>query len=226
MVAFPNFTQLDLTGPFEVLGRLPNTEVLLIGETTEVIKSDTGLQLLPNTDFAHCPQLDVLFVPGGPGIDAALENAPLLEFLQRQAAQAQYITAVCTGSLVLAAAGLLQGYRATTHWLSLDLLALLGVTVVRERIVIDRNRLTGGGVTAGIDFALALAAQLRTPTIAQEVQLVIEYNPAPPFVGGSPQTAPPDLVNSVINNRQGIMAQRRAIVERVKAKLATNGSSQ
>ena len=177
-VLFPRLTQLDLTGPYEVFGRLPDAQVLLVGPQA---RSDTGLRLQPDADFAGTPQLDVLCVPGGPGVNAAMEDDVLLSFLRRQAQGAAWITSVCTGALVLGAAGLLDGYRATTHWLSLDLLPRFGAIPVRERVVIDRNRATGGGVTAGIDFGLRLAAELRGEKVAKEIQLLMEYDPAPPY---------------------------------------------
>ena len=160
MVIFPNLTQLDLTGPYEVFGRLPATKVLLIAESLEPLKSDNGLLLTPDETFDTAPQVDILFVPGGRGIFEAMQSEKLINFLQQQAVNAKYITSVCTGSLVLAAAGLLTGYKATTHWLSLHLLKMFNVEVVEERVVIDRNRITGGGVTAGIDFGLFVVAKL------------------------------------------------------------------
>src|SRR5215212_8142631 len=154
MVIFPNLTQLDLTGPYEVFGRLPDTKVLLIAESLQPVTSDNGLLLAPDATFETAPQADVLFVPGGRGIFEAMQSKKLISFLQNQTVNAKYVTSVCTGSLILAAAGLLNGYKATTHWLSLNLLKLFNVYVVEERVVIDRNRITGGGVTAGIDLGL------------------------------------------------------------------------
>src|SRR5205085_11965553 len=139
MVLFPKLTQLDLTGPYEVLSRLPNARVYLVAKTLDPVRSENGLTILPDATFDTAPPLNVLFVPGGPGINAAMEDEQVLVFLRDQAKHASYITSACTGALVLAAAGLLQGYRATTHWLSLDLLAMLGIEVVRERVGIDRN---------------------------------------------------------------------------------------
>src|SRR5215216_4127311 len=151
MVLFPGLTQLDVTGPFEIFKRLPNTKVLLIAENLQPVRSDSGLWLTPDATFQTSPQLELLFVPGGPGIYGAVQNETLIKFLQTQAIKSNYVTSVCTGSLVLAVAGLLNGYKATTHWLSLNLLRLFNVEVSEERVVIDRNRITGGGVTAGID---------------------------------------------------------------------------
>ncbi|BAY34444.1 ThiJ/PfpI domain-containing protein [Nostoc carneum NIES-2107] len=219
IVLFPNVTQLDFTGPYEVFAKLPNTSLYLLAETLEPIKSDRGLTFLPDTTFVQSPPLDVLFVPGGPGIDAKLEDKNFLDFLKTQAQTARYITSVCTGSLLLGAAGLLQGYRATTHWLSLDLLGLFGVEVVPQRVVIDRDRITGGGVTSGIDFALVIAGELFGEVIAQSIQLGIEYNPQPPFNSGSPQTAPEAVINSVKAASQNRQDTRRKIIQKIIAQL-------
>ena len=215
MVLFPNLTQLDLTGPHEVFGRLPGTKVLLIAETIEPVKSDSGLWLTPNTTFENSPQADLLFVPGGRGIFDAIQNKKLISFLQTQALNAKYITSVCTGSLVLAAAGLLNGYKATTHWLSLHLLKLFGIEVIEERVVIDRNRITGGGVTAGIDFGLFVAAKVYGEEAAKEVQLMLEYDPAPPFNSGSPKKADAQIVERVINDRKEIQDQREQLIKKL-----------
>jgi len=215
MVLFPNLTQLDLTGPHEVFGRLPGTKVLLIAENIEPVKSDSGLWLRPDTTFVESPQVDLLFVPGGKGIFEAIQNQKLIGFLRQQALNAQYITSVCTGSLVLAAAGLLNGYKATTHWLSLRLLKLFGVEVIDERVVIDRNRITGGGVTAGIDFGLHVVAKVFGEEAAKEVQLMMEYNPAPPFNSGSPKTADAQIVERVINDRKQIQDEREHLIKKL-----------
>ncbi len=215
MVIFPNLTQLDLTGPYEVFGRLPGTKVLLIAENLEPVKSDNGLMLTPDTTFDTSPQVDVLFVPGGRGIFDAMQNKNLLNFLKRQAEHAQYITSVCTGSLVLAAAGLLNGYKATTHWLSLNLLKLFNVDVVEERVVIDRNRITGGGVAAGIDFGLYVVAKLYNEELAKEIQLMMEYDPAPPFNAGSPKIADKEIVERVVNARSGIQKERKELIKKL-----------
>ena len=218
LLLFPRLTQLDLTGPYEVFGRLPDAQVLLVGSGEA--RSDTGLRLQPDVGHADAPQLDVICVPGGPGVNDAMEDEALLRFLRAQAERAAWVTSVCTGALVLGAAGLLRGYRATTHWLSLDLLAAFGATPVHERVVIDRNRATGGGVTAGIDFGLRLATELRGEKVAQAIQLLMEYDPAPPFQAGSPRTADPGLVESVSAARRGLNEERRRIVARAAARLA------
>ena len=215
IVLFPNLTQLDFTGPYEVFAKFPNTQLYLLAETLEPIRSDRGLTFLPDTTFDQSPPLDVLFVPGGTGINAKLEDRKFLDFLKIQGEKARYVTSVCTGSLLLAAAGLLEGYRATTHWLYLDLLELLGVEVVKQRVVIDRNRITGGGVTSGIDFGLVIAAELFTEAIAQSIQLQIEYNPQPPFESGSPQTAPEVVLNSVKAASKNNLDKRLQIIQKI-----------
>jgi cyclohexyl-isocyanide hydratase len=219
IVLFPNVTQLDVTGPYEILARMPTTQVHLMAATLAAVRSEHGLAILPDVTFDTAPALDVICVPGGNGVNLAMEDEALLRFLQNQARHAQYVTSVCTGALVLGAAGLLQGYRATTHWLSLDLLSLFGADPVDERIVIDRNRITGAGVTAGIDFGLVIASALFDPAVAQEIQLMTEYNPAPPYRSGSPSVAPADLVERVIGERQRIQSDRRVIAERATARL-------
>ncbi len=218
MVLFPRLTQLDLTGPYEVFARLPDAQVLLVGPES---RSDTGLRLQPDAGYGDAPPLDVVCVPGGPGVNEAMEDPALLGFLRRQAEHAVWITSVCTGALVLGAAGLLRGYRATTHWLSLELLAAFGAIPVRDRVVIYRNRATGAGVTAGIDFGLRLAAELRGEKIARQIQLLMEYDPAPPYDAGSPRTAPRALVDAVTAARRALNEERARIVERAAAKLAT-----
>jgi len=224
MVLFPALTQLDLTGPYELLARLPGAEVLLLAEERRPVRSDLGLQLSPDAALEEAPPLDVLFVPGGPGVGEAMQSARLRDFLRLQGERASWVTAVCTGSLVLGAAGLLRGYRATAHWLSVELLEPLGAIPVRgERVVVDRNRITAGGVTAGIDFALLLAAKLRGEAAARELQLTLEYDPAPPFDSGSPRTADPELVRQVTVKRAGLQAERRALVERLARELGLRG---
>jgi cyclohexyl-isocyanide hydratase len=213
MVLFPNLTQLDLTGPYEVFGRF--TKVLLIAESLAPVKSDNGLVLTPDETFDTSPQVDVLFVPGGRGIFEAIQNNRLLNFLKQQAVNAKYITSVCTGSLVLAAAGLLNGYKATTHWLSLDLLKLFDVEVTEERVVIDRNRITGGGVTAGIDFGLSVVAKIYGENAAKEIQLMMEYDPVPPFNSGSPKTADKKIVEKVMNERKVIQKEREELIKKI-----------
>jgi cyclohexyl-isocyanide hydratase len=218
IVLFPDVTELDVTGPYEVFARMPSTRVYLMAATLAPVRSEHGLTITPDVTFAAAPALDVICVPGGAGVNAAMEDERLLRFLQNQARHVRYVTSVCTGALVLGAAGLLQGYRATTHWLSLDLLPLFGAEPVEDRVVIDRNRITGGGVTAGIDFGLIVASALFDATVAQEIQLMIEYNPAPPHRCGSPDVAAPDLVRRVVWARQRSQSDRRAVAERAAAR--------
>jgi cyclohexyl-isocyanide hydratase len=216
---FPRLTQLDLTGPYEVFSRLPGARVRLVWKTLEPVRADTGIALLPDTTFADCPPLDLLCVPGGPGVAALMEDAEVLDFLRRQAAGARYTTSVCTGALVLGAAGLLRGKRATTHWASHDFLAAFGATPVSARVVRDGNLFTGGGVTAGIDFALAIAAEVAGAEAAQAIQLGIEYAPAPPFSAGSPESAPAAVLDAARARGAAMRAEREALVARVAARL-------
>lgn len=190
---FPNLTQLDLTGPLQVLARLPGATTHIVAKSLTPVMSDCNLALLPTTTFADCPPLDVLVVPGGFGTAEAIGDAALIDFIARSARSARYTTSVCTGAFLLGAAGLLRGKRATTHWAYHELLPLVGATAVRARSVIDGPVITGGGVTAGIDFGLTLFAEIAGADAARAVQLGIEYDPAPPFDSGSPATASPQL---------------------------------
>ncbi len=189
---------LDLVGPLTVFSLHSN--IHLLWKTLDPVASDTGIAMVPTCTLQNCPsKLDVIFVPGGFGTADAIEDAELIEFLKDAAPRADYITSVCSGSLILGAAGLLEGYRAGTHWASRELLAGFGATAVAERVVTDRNRITGGGVTAGIDFGLVLLAKLRGTEVAQMVQLAMEYDPQPPFDTGSPEKASPAIVQQVRN---------------------------
>jgi cyclohexyl-isocyanide hydratase len=209
MLLFPRLTQLDLTGPYEVLARLPNGKVHLVAHSLDPVVTDRGLTILPTTTFATCPPLDVIVVPGGPGQQALMDDEAVLEFLRVQARHAQYITSVCTGSLVLGAAGLLRGKRATSHWAAIDHLPLLGAVPVKEKVVVDGNVITGAGVTSGIDFALALAAILEGENVAREIQLQIEYDPAPPFDSGSPAAASSETLAAVRARLEKLNEERR-----------------
>lgn len=215
MVLFEGVTQLDLTGPYEVLARMPNTRVHLVAETLAPVRTEWGMRITPDHSFTDAPELDLLCVPGGWGVDAQLENASVIAFLKDRGQRAKYVTSVCSGALLLGAAGLLRGYRATTHWLSLDLLSHFGAEPVSERVVRDRNRITGGGVTAGIDFGLVVASELFGPDVAQGIQLAIEYDPKPPFESGSPRGAPAGVLRAVSDRSAPKLTQRRAIVERI-----------
>jgi cyclohexyl-isocyanide hydratase len=209
VVVFPKVTQLDLTGPVQVFSSVPGAKVHLVWKRIEPVPSDSVLLLTPTITFADCPQLDVICVPGGAGSDDMVNDEEMLDFLRRQAGAAKYITSVCTGSLVLGAAGLLQGYRATTHWSAMDHLAPFGAIPARTRVCVDRNRVTGGGVTAGIDFALTLVSLLIDRQTAEAIQLRLEYNPAPPFNAGSPDTAPPEIL-AFLKERIAPFQQRRS----------------
>lgn len=186
---FPNVTQLDLTGPLQVLHRLPGSETHVVAKSLAPVPSDCGLALVPTSTFDACPPLDLLCVPGGFGVDRAIADEATIAFVRRAIAGARYVTSVCTGAFVLGVAGALRGRRATTHWAYRSLLPRVGATPVEARVVRDGNVFTGGGVTAGIDFALTLAAEIAGEEIAREIQLAIEYDPAPPFDAGSPTQA-------------------------------------
>jgi cyclohexyl-isocyanide hydratase len=208
LLVFPKVTQLDLTGPVQVFSSVPGAKVHLIWKRIEPVASDSVLVLTPTVTFADCPQLDVLCVPGGMGTDDMVNDEEMLDFLCRQAKAAKYITSVCTGSLVLGAAGLLRGYRATTHWSAMDNLAPYGAIPAKTRVCVDRNRITGGGVTAGIDFALTLVSIMVDRQTAEMIQLRLEYNPAPPFNSGSPDIAPPEIL-ALMREKIAPFKQRR-----------------
>lgn len=216
---FPRVQQLDLTGPYDVLASMPDTEVRLIWKTRDCITSSTGMVLTPNMTYDECPPLDVICVPGGSGVGDLIPDEATLAFLRRHAAQARYVTSVCTGALVLGAAGLLRGRRATTHWAFHELLEPFGAIAVRERVVRDGNLITGGGITAGIDFALTLAAELIGDDEAMALQLELEYAPAPPFDAGSPDTAPRAIVERVRAANAASVAARTRLVREAAAKL-------
>ncbi len=211
-VLFPNVTQLDFTGPLQVLSRLPGGKVHLAAKSMAPVATDTVLTLNPTSTFDTCPPADVLVVPGGFGVDEAMNDADLMAFVSRESARAKYVTSVCTGAFILGAAGLLKGKRATTHWAYHDELVNVGAIPVRARVVRDGNVLTGGGVTAGIDFALTLAAEIAGDGVAKAIQLGLEYDPAPPFDGGSPETADPAVLDAMATRYGGRRdAFRRAL---------------
>ena len=218
LLLFPNLTQLDLTGPLQVFARMPGATVHLIWKRIEPVQSDTPLALLPTVSFADCPQLDVICVPGGGGVDELVGDDETLDFIRRQAAGARYVTSVCTGALVLGAAGLLEGYKATTHWAAMQELTKFGAIPTPARVCVDRNRVTGGGVTAGIDFGLTLVAILADRAMAESIQLFIEYNPAPPFDAGSPETASPEVL-AMVKARMAARTGRSEAMTRAAAKL-------
>lgn len=206
---FPKVTQLDLTGPAQVLSRVPNARVHLVAKTMAPVPTDASFTLNPTTDFTQCPNLDVLCVPGGFGIVDLLDDTETLDFLRRAGANARYVTSVCNDSLVLGAAGLLDGYRAACHWMWRPYLSYFGARPVAQRIVRDRNRISGGGVTAGIDFGFALAAELAGEEAAMMIQLALEYDPQPPFASGTPEQAGPERVARM----QTLLAARMQAVE-------------
>lgn len=188
-VLFPNVTQLDFTGPLQVLSRLPGAKVLVAARSMAPIVTDATLTLNPNCTFADCPPADVLCVPGGFGVDDAMHDAELMAFVKHEGVRAKYVTSVCTGAFILGAAGLLRDKRATTHWAYHEALADVGAIPVTARVVRDGNVFTGGGVTAGLDFAFTLAAEIAGPDVAKAIQLGLEYDPAPPFDCGAPEKA-------------------------------------
>lgn len=213
LLVFPKVQQLDLTGPYEVFASIPGASVRLLWKELDPIVSATGLVLIPDTRLADAPQLDVLCVPGGAGINALLEDEVVLAFLRRQAEGARFVTSVCTGALVLAAAGLLAGRRATTHWASHDFLARLGAVPEQARVVADGKFISGGGVTAGIDMALICVAELLGEDTARSVQLGIEYRPDPPFAAGHPDEAPKELAAAVSAFLTPLAAGMRPVLE-------------
>lgn len=190
-VAFPQITQLDMTGPAQFLSRLPGATTLIAAETADPVMTDAGFAIAPSVTFAEAPPADILCVPGGHGVAEAVRNAALLEFVADQAERAKWLTSVCTGAFVLGRAGLLEGKRATTHWAYAHLLPLVGATHEPARVVEDGRTITAGGVTAGIDFALTLIAREAGEATARAIQLALEYDPAPPFRAGTPATAEP-----------------------------------
>ncbi|OWT74830.1 MULTISPECIES: DJ-1/PfpI family protein [unclassified Achromobacter] len=220
MLVFPMMTSLDILGPFEVLARAPDCHAELVWKDRQPIKGDTGLVVTPDRGFSDAPQYDVIVVPGGPGQTPLMEDTEVIQFLRQQAAGAQLVTSVCTGSLLLAAAGLLAGRKATSHWLSIDQLGLFGVEIVPERVVVDGDRITGAGVTSGLDFAFRVLAELRGAEAAKALQLMLEYDPAPPFESGHPRVAEPALVEQVRLKAREMIGQRREVSQRVAGKLA------
>lgn len=215
ILVFPRVQQLDLTGPYEVFASMPAANVHLVWKDRSVLTSATGLVLAPTMTFGECPTLDVLCIPGGGGVNALLEDAEVLDFVRAQGARARYVTSVCTGSLVLGAAGLLRGRRATTHWLSHDFLEKFGAIPVHGRVVRDGNLITAGGVTAGIDFGLAVVAELAGQAEAEAIQLALEYAPQPPFRAGTPDDAPPAVLAAVRKQMAPTRAAREAIIDKL-----------
>ena len=221
---YPNLTQLDLTGPAQFLARAPGAQAHYIWKTLAPVPSDAGLSLMPTTTFEDCPQLDLICVPGGAGQVALMTDEETLGFLRKQAAGAKYVTSVCTGSLILGAAGLLQGYKSACHWAWREFLPAFGATPVNARVVKDRNRISGGGVTAGIDFALTVVAEVWGEDVAKQLQLGFEYDPQPPFDCGSPERAGPEMTAFAKKRLEGLMSERE-IVNTAAAKRMAAGVS-
>lgn len=212
-----NLTMLDVLGPHQFLGFVPGFKVVTFAKTMDPVVTDTGVRLIPDYDFSTCPPLDIVLVGGGVNPLPEMQDEEVISFLRQAGESAEYVTSVCTGALILAEAGLLKGYRATTHWAYKERLALYpGVEVASGRVVTDRNRITGGGVTAGIDFALALIGQLASPEAAAALQLMAEYDPQPATICGSPDSAPPELV-AVVRQQFDQMAPDLAKFFAVKA---------
>lgn len=218
-IIFPGMDQIDLTGPFAVLARLPNSSIRLVWKNREPIRDHLGLGLLPDATFGKPGPLDLLLVPGGPGQEDLMEDEETLAFLRNKAESATCVFSVCTGSIVCGAAGLLKGRRATTHWTALPLLKYFGATPSTDRVVIDGKYVTAAGLTSGIDGALRVAALLRGEEVAQSIQLAIQYAPDPPFACGEPLQAPPVILAQVTQQTAELTARRAATAKRISVKL-------
>jgi cyclohexyl-isocyanide hydratase len=216
---FDGIDQIDLTGPFEVLSRLPDSEFSIYAKTASPVRDINGLKLTPDAALADAPQLDVLHVPGGSGQEALMDDSEVLGWLSKQVAGGSRVFSVCTGALLLGAAGLLRGRRATTHWASVDLLPYSGASPVDERVIADGNMIFTAGVTAGIDGALLLAAELRGTAAAEEIQLAIAYAPEPPFNSGRPDTAPPAVSEAAKRSVAALTARRKETARRIGQRL-------
>lgn len=218
-LVYPQFTALDMVGPHYMLTNLLGATTHVVWKNRDPVRSDTGLVFVPSATFDECPRdLDIICVPGGTtGTLAAMQDADTLAFLADRGGRARFVTSVCTGSLVLGAAGLLRGYEATSHWVTVDILPIFGARSSRARVVFDRNRVTGAGVTAGLDFGLALVEQLRGVEYAKTVQLLAEYDPAPPLDAGTPSTAGPEVTKLLTDMFAGFVAEARAIAEKSAA---------
>jgi len=216
---FAGIDQIDITGPFEVLSRLPNSTYRIYGTSLSPVRDVQGLRLMADAQLSDAPQLDVLHVPGGSGQEALMDNEEVLGWLRQQAGGARCVFSVCTGALILGAAGLLKGRRATTHWSAHHLLPYFGATPVNERVAVDGNWAFAAGVTAGIDGALRVAAELRGEKVAQTIQLGMEYAPEPPFASGTPAEAPPDILAEARKDGAAMAARRLQTAQRVAARL-------
>jgi cyclohexyl-isocyanide hydratase len=223
---FEGIDQIDVTGPFEVLSRLPNSTYRLYATTLSPVRDIQGLRLMADALLADAPQLDVLHIPGGPGQEALMENEEVLGWLRKQAPRARCIFSVCTGALICGAAGLIKERRATTHWSALHLLPYFGATPMAERVVIDGKWVFAAGVTPGIDGALRVAAELRGEKVAQVIQLGMEYAPEPPFSSGTPESAPSDVLAEARKAGEGLAARRLETARHVAARLGISKASE
>jgi cyclohexyl-isocyanide hydratase len=219
IILFDALTQLDLTGPYEVLVRAPGVHIELVGKSLAPVRSDRGLMLMPTTTIETAPPCDLLVVPGGPGTDDAIIDAQWVDFTRRQAQSAKYIFGICTGSLLLGAAGLLKGKRSTCHWQAIDFLPEFGAIVIRERMCVDGNIFTAGGVTSGIDMALKVVGLLLGDEAAKQIQLQIEYDPKPPFPGGTPTTSEPSIVQKCLEATQARRVLRASAVGQAASRM-------
>ncbi len=216
---FDRLDQIDLTGPFEVFSRIPNSTYRVFGKSTAPLRDLRGLRMMADATLAEAPQLDLVHIPGGFGQEALMDDDEILGWIRRQAAGARCVFSVCTGALICGAAALLQGRRATTHWASMDLLPYFGATPVNARVVADGNMVFAAGVTSGIDGALRVAADLRGDEVAQGIQLAIAYAPEPPFNSGTPETAPPIVLERAKESMRQITEQREQTARRIAARL-------
>lgn len=221
---FPKMDQCDFTGPFEALARVPNSTFFTIWKDKQPVRDMAGMQLVADTTLDEAPQLDVLLVPGGHGQEALMADEAVIGFIRRQAAGARYVYSVCTGALLCGAAGLLQGKRATTHWTAMATLPFFGAIPSDDRVVIDGKYVSAGGVTSGIDGSLIMVSLLRGETVAQELQLYMNYDPKPPFNAGSPKTAPAPILETVTQRAAPITAQRLATAKAYQDKVASDAS--
>ena len=212
ILCFPGVQHLDLAGPHEVFASATDTTVHLIWKNCDPLEASSGLVLTPDTCFSNTPALDVLCIPGGGGVNALLTDQTVLDFVREKASEARFVTSVCTGALVLGMAGLLEGRRAATHWNAMDLLPRLGAIPVSERVVRDGNLITAGGVTSGIDFGLIVIGEMLGRQEAEIIQLMLEYEPAPPFDAGSPATASSATIDAATARTAASRSQRKKII--------------
>jgi cyclohexyl-isocyanide hydratase len=220
VLIFPAMDQIDFTGPFSVLSRIPGATVHVLAKDRQPVRDHKGLILTPDLALADAPPLDLLQIPGGPGQEAVMDDEPVLSLIRDQMTAGRLVFSVCTGALICGAAGILRGRRATTHWAAFDLLHYFGATPVDARVVVDGNLISAAGVTAGIDGALTLAALLRGDQVAQQIQLDIQYAPEPPFHAGTPKTAPADVYKAVSAKYRPLTEARVRTATRISARLA------